>query len=57
MKRRTFVSGVISAGVLSTATTIPALSAASNKTISQNRHSMGASADTSKDLRGHLNPA
>ncbi|MEK9591579.1 MAG: LD-carboxypeptidase [Gammaproteobacteria bacterium] len=41
MKRRTFVSGVMSAGVLSTATTISALSAASNKTISPTAHPIG----------------
>ena len=40
MKRRTFVNGVISAGVFSTATTIPALSDANDREISKNLHSM-----------------
>ncbi len=40
MKRRTFVSGVISAGVLSTAPSIPALGDSNDKAISQNLHSM-----------------
>ena len=40
MKRRTFVNGVISAGVLSTAPSIPALGDANDKAISQNLHSM-----------------
>ena len=40
MKRRTFVNGVISAGLLSSAPSIPALGDANDKAISQNLHSM-----------------
>ena len=56
MKRRTFVNGVISAGVFSTATTIPALSDANDRAISKTFTLWWAQADTSKDSRGRLNP-
>ena len=56
MKRRTFVNGVISAGVFSTATTIPALSDAMTERSAKTFTLWWAQADTSKDSRGRLNP-